>query len=197
MEREPVSWLTWTERVLAALVALAAVATAVGLIAGFTTGFTVQVPADLLPEVTGAHPAALLDAATISPQGTVGVEIADPTVGQGLALALGWVPALAMAMVALVLLLRLVRDARRSGPFTGATVRRLRAVAVVALIGGPLGIAGQAGSTALLTRSVLRTGGDVAPHITFEWLLLGLGFLAVAEVVRTGIAMRDELDEVI
>lgn len=197
MERQPVSWLTWTERVLAALVALAALATLVGLVAGFSTGFTVQVPADVLPELTSVHPAVLDDGAHLSANGTVGVEIADPTVGQSLALALGWVPALAMTLVALVLLLRLVRDARRHGPFTTATVRRLRAVAVVALVGGPLGIAAEAWSNALLTRSVLSTGGDVAPHVTFEWLLLGLGFLAVAEVVRTGLAMRSELDEVI
>ncbi len=197
MERQPVSWLTWTERVLASLVGLAVLAALVGLVGGFNAGFTVQVPADVLPELTSVHPDVLDPGAHLSADGTVGVEITDPSVGQSLALALGWMPALAMTVVALILLLRLVRDARRHGPFTTATVHRLRAVAVVALVGGPLGIAAEAVSNALLTRSVLSTGGDVAPHVTFEWLLLGLGFLAVAEVVRTGLALRSELDEVI
>ncbi len=198
MERRPVDWLMWTERALALAAVLLVAGGLVGAAAPFAgQGFTVQVPVSALAEVTAASPAGLADGAVLDPAGTVGVEIAEPTSAQAAALALGWVPTMTAAGIAVILLLRIVHDARRVGPFTPATVRRLRAIAVVSLVGGPVAIAATAISNGLLTDSVLRGASHPEVHVTFEWALLGLGFLALAEVVRTGQAMRHELDEVI
>jgi hypothetical protein len=76
-------------------------------------------------------------------------------------------PTFAVVAALLALLLRIVWGARRGDPFTLATVRRPRVLAVVTLAGGYLGF------------------------------LVGFGLLAVAEVVKRGDAMRAGLETVV
>ena len=102
-----------------------------------------------------------------------------------------------VATVAAALLWRLVRDARRVDPFSGATVRRLRQLAWLVLVGG---FASAGVST--LAAAALADGLLVGANATYApaiWLLLGVGtgIGAVAEVVNRGVAMRAELDAVI
>jgi hypothetical protein len=143
---------------------------------------TVEVPGLL----RGATPGAAVSVCTDSP--TVGQSILAFLV-QGL-----WPVIVAIAAV---LLHRIVRDAGRTDPFTPATVRRLRRLALfVILAGGVAAIAGMIAADALAASFVDGAfhPGDIS---VVPWLLSGFGLAAVAEVLNRGVALRTELDTVI
>jgi Protein of unknown function (DUF2975) len=138
---------------------------------------------------------------SIAPGGLITVQVRDPTPAQLVLHELTTLPALLVIVTMTILLRRLVRDARRVDPFTMTTVRRLRVLAVVVLLGGGLAEVGQyAANLALASQA---SPGAISPigsgflHLSGWWLLVGFGFLAVGEVVNRGQAMRAELAEVI
>lgn len=173
----------------------------VGAVVAF--GVAMVVGADSLPvevpasAVTGTADYSLREGATITPEQDVEVTVTDPSPGQRIAWTLTTLPSLVVVAALLVLLLRVVWYARRSDPFTLATVRRLRVLAVVALAGGWLAFIVEAIAAMELSRTVL-TGGLVAySTVPLYWFLVGFGLFAVAEVVKRGCVMRAELDTVV
>jgi hypothetical protein len=99
--------------------------------------------------------------------------------------------------VAAALLWRIVRDARRSDPFTAATVRRLRRLTVfVLLAGGAAAVAGMVAADALAA-SFVKGGFHPSDAPVWALLIVGLGLAAIAEIVNRGVALRAELDTVI
>lgn len=157
---------------------------------------TVQVRADAVidvPDVAGG----LADGVTIAPDSIVEVEVTDPSAHQLIAKVMTSLPTMLTAFGMLLMLLRVVRRGRRGDPFAAGTVRELRVLAVLVIVGGTL--AGVVESLAMLDLSftVTDTAGYAMWHFPAGWLLAGFGFLAIAEVVRRGTAMRDELATVI
>jgi hypothetical protein len=110
------------------------------------------------------------------------------------------VPTAVVTVPMIIMALRLINAVRHSDPFTRATVRRLRVLGLVVLIGGALAEAAEFASGLVLIRITLpRDVADFAtPDVrpTFWWLLTGFVLLSVAEVVRRGCELRDELDTV-
>jgi Protein of unknown function (DUF2975) len=202
-------WLGPLQALLTAGVALAGLNLAVQLVALARTGqVTVQVPTGyrLAPGPDGVPPDVLID-----PGGTFQTYIREPTTTQTLLFELTRLPTLVAFLLTLALVWHLVRKARQQEPFTAATVRRLRMLAVAVMASQILaGLAEDGARTALLA--------SVAPHavmpplsastlwwwllaglghLASPWLLLGFGFLAVAELINRGQRMRTELAEVI
>ena len=97
----------------------------------------------------------------------------------------------------LALLAGLVRKAKRDDPFTEFTVRRLRATAAVAVGGGYLGFLVELLAAMHLSSTMLIDTVAGVAFLPAHWLLIGFGCFAIAEVVRRGRAMRDELDAVV
>ena len=111
------------------------------------------------------------------------------------------------SFVALLLLFRLLRTASGQGPFHAAVPTRMRTLGVFVAIGGPL----TAIAANLLTDLVLyheyppSIGPDNLwgfPWITitdigaYPWfiLLVGLGTIAFASIMRAGVRMREDLE---
>ncbi|MBP0450985.1 DUF2975 domain-containing protein [Kitasatospora sp. RG8] len=135
--------------------------------------------------------------AAIAPESVVEAHITDPSLHQRIAELLTTLPTLLLLAGVLALLLRIVRRARRGDPFTAATVQGLRVLGLLTALGGSA--AGAAESLAALDLSSTVTPGAAFAvwEVPAGWLLAGIGFLAVAEVLRRGVTMRDELAAVI
>jgi hypothetical protein len=139
------------------------------------------------------------DGVHADPNTTVYLRITQPT-GAQLALATAaTLPTYALTTTMLVMLWRLVGAARRTDPFTWATVRRLRALGWLLVIGGPVAWVVEFGARFALSDTVTSRG----PHATLDlfapavWGLVGFGMLAIGEVIRRGQALRTELDGVV
>jgi hypothetical protein len=142
--------------------------------------------ADRLPEGTN-----------LSGDATVDVRLTSASWGQSILHALTQLPALAVVLAAFALLLRVVNDARRGDPFTRRTVRRLRAVGLILLVGGTASDAVQFLAVFMLAMTVPNGSHPAVYVFTGSWIFMGVGTLAIAEVVGRGRAMRAELDGVI
>lgn len=201
-------WLGPLQTLLTAGLALAGLNIALLLVLLARAGhITVQVPTGyrLTPGPDGVPPDLLIDTG-----GTFQAYVREPTTTQTLLFELTRLPTLAAFLLTLALVLRLVRNARQQDPFTAATVRRLRILAVIVMASQILaGLAEDGARTALLASVAPH---DVPPlsagflwwwllaglsHLASPWLLLGFGFLAVAELINRGHTMRAELAEVI
>jgi predicted DNA repair protein MutK len=115
---------------------------------------------------------------------------------------IGWylasvLPSGVVLVVALSLLVRLLSRARQANPFTRATVRDLRWIAGIIVVGGV--VAGYVEAIAGMQLSWRMTPEKISGEWRFPalWLLVGAGCLAVSEIVARGCDMREELDEVI
>ncbi len=105
------------------------------------------------------------------------------------------IPSLAVYLVFFVLLLRLVRTARRLDPFTALSARRLRFLGGL-LAGGAVG--------AYLAESIIRAqlyaALTVARTPVYTWdfpfyaVISGFGLIVVAELLRRGGMMREDLE---
>lgn len=107
-----------------------------------------------------------------------------------------------IATIPMILLaLRLVDKAMATDPFTRETVRRLRVLGFVVLIGGALAeLAEYVAGLVLIRLSLPRDVASWATpnvHPTLWWLLTSFVILSVAELVKRGCALRDELDSVV
>jgi len=191
-------WLRELDGVLLAGVVVSAFLGAASLLATLT-GQPVEVEA-----ASGGvlSPDALMNAragTVIAPEESVSLRIVDPSGTQlGLA-ALAGFPSYALTTAMLVLLWRLVGAARRTDPFTMATVRRLRTLGGLLLVGGPVACAVEFLARFALTDTVSTVGPSASfdPGVLGVWALAGFGFLAIGEIVRRGQALRAELDEVV
>ncbi len=137
--------------------------------------------------------------ATVAPDGAVEAYVSDPSGHQILLSALTWIPTVVLVVAVLALLFRAIRDARGGDPFTTRMVRRLRILAVVALVGGEVVAITEAFSGMSLVGTVLPEPGAFHGVLTLPigWVFAGFGFLALGELIRRGRALREELAEVI
>jgi hypothetical protein len=189
-------WLTGAAAALVAVLTLLTVLAVVALAdAAGRSSVRVPVATDLVADL--GEPTGLADGVTLDPHGTVDLLIDVPTTGETLWSLASWLPSLLIGVTTVSLLLLVVAEARRGTPFSGRTVRCLRAIGLIALLGGPLAILVDGIASGVLTDAVLSGPGDPSPTVTFDWLVVGVGFLALAEVIRRGREMREELDEVI
>lgn len=150
-------------------------------------------------------PAAGIDGLDRGPTGFVpGVELAgdavqvtisNATAQQIVLAALAGLPTLVVFVTFLVLLLQVLRAARRREPFTGANARRLR------FLGGFLVVGAIVASVAeMIIRSVLGTTvrADGIYYFDLDFpgyaLIGGLGVIAMAGIVRRGAVLREELE---
>lgn len=187
---------------LQVLVIIALVAVAVPIIANVASLATrqpivVSLPASAVTDLPGTA-AGLAPGAAIAADNDVEVSLADPGAAETAWYALRVLPELLLVAVVLALLWRLLAAARRDDPFTTTSVRRLRVLGVLSAAGGFL--AGALGTIAEMALSDAATGGRVASAtltLTPVWLLVGGGFVAFAEIVNRGRAMRAELERVI
>jgi hypothetical protein len=156
-----------------------------------------QVPADAVTGVAGAT-GGLRAGGVVD--GNVEVLVADPTLGQLVTYQSTRLPTFAVVAAVLVLLWTALRRAGREDPFADRTVRRLRLIGWVALVGGILAQLVQMIASLELTAQVTADGKqfttlDLGP--TGLFLLVGFGFFAIAEILKRGLAMRTELEAVI
>lgn len=165
-------------------------------VAAVGIGAPVEVPGDDVAKsvtLTGLNAGVVLDRSA-----PVNVTVEDPTAGQITLSLFTWLPTAAVVIAMLAILLRIVRAARRE-PFTDATVRRLYRLGWVIILGGPAAWLCESFARFALVGTV-STGGPAAV-LTFErpmtWVLVGFGYLAIAQLVTRGAALRTELDEVI
>jgi len=100
----------------------------------------------------------------------------------------------AVVIAALWLLRGLLGSVRDGDPFAGANVRRLRALALVVLIGVPL--AGFISSIFAneLAASAGLDGGETLVTMPGGLFLGGIGAFVLAEVFAAGVRLRDDLE---
>jgi hypothetical protein len=108
-------------------------------------------------------------------------------------------PGYALITTVLVLLWRQVVRVRRSGPFASGTSGRLMALGWLLTVGGPLSWAVEFVARFLLSDTLLTVGARASVDLAAPvmWALAGLGLLSIAQIVRSGESLRDELDTVI
>ncbi|OJV84399.1 MAG: hypothetical protein BGO37_08220 [Cellulomonas sp. 73-92] len=193
-------WLTSTAVVLGvslAILASATVVTAVLAARGEPVSFTLpsSLTATVLGVPTGQY--ALAHGVELSPSATVAVRITEPTGAQSAWGTLLWLPSALLGGAAFALVLLAVLRARRGEVFSGGIVGITRAVGLLLLVGGPLVQLLTGVGTSQLTDSVLPGRADFSPAFTFDGPIVGLCVLALAEVMRHGQRLREELDEVI
>jgi hypothetical protein len=155
------------------------------------------VPVELRARDVGADLA--VGGATVGPDGAVEAYVSEPSGLQMLLSTLTWTPTVVLVVAVLALLFQAIRDARGGDPFTTRMVRRLRVLAVVALVGGEVAAITEALSGMSLVGTVLPEPGGFHGVLTLPigWVFAGFGFLALGELIRRGRALREELAEVI
>ncbi|MEV6527358.1 hypothetical protein AB0M43_36090 [Longispora sp. NPDC051575] len=141
-----------------------------------------QVPAMFVPTLDGGGKGPF----TVKNSAMVDVAIIDPTPRQVLYEVLTVLPTVVMIAVLLVALTALAHRTRHATPRSPAVLGRLRALAVLALVGGCLAEGVQIGAQYALTRSVV---GELAFfRIGLEqfgwWLLVAFGLAACAEIAH-------------
>jgi hypothetical protein len=165
-----------------------------GAVAAGSDSLQVELPASA---VSGTVDYGLREGAAVAAEQDVTVTVADPSLEQRVAWVLTALPTYAVVAALLVLLLLIVRHARRGDPFTVAAVRQLRVLAVVALAGGYLGSVVELIAAMHLSSTVATDGVVGFSQFPLHWFLVGFGLFAVAEVVNRGYAMRAELETVV
>jgi hypothetical protein len=187
----------WLQELQAVLVVSLVVIGGLGVLGVAAAGgdsLQLELPASA---VSGNVDYGLRAGAAVAPEQDITVTVADPSARQRVVWALTVAPSLAVIAALLVLLLRIVRHARRGDPFTPATVRRLRVLALVTLGGGHLASLVELFASMYLSSTVAVDGVIGVSELPVHWFLVGFGLFAVAEVVRRGHTMRAELETVV
>jgi hypothetical protein len=193
MRRPRADWLNELYVLLLVGLTLATAFTLVDLVSlAFDAPVYAQLDADRAGVTTGSG---LRDGVVVD--GTVEVRLDHPTARQRALGALSHLPGVFVVVAMLAMLAQMVRHARRADPFTGSMVRRLRWLAATVLIGGTAAEAAEFVASVVLSDSLVTTGAAGTYVFTGQWLLVGVGFLALAEVVNRGTALRAELETVI
>ncbi len=190
-------WLTTTAVVLGVglgLLTAVTVVMAVMATRGEPVSFTLSTGTAL-----GSQPEqpTLVPGVALSPDATVPVRLTDPTTAQSAWGVLLWLPTSVVGGAALALVLLAVLRARRGAAFSGGVVAIMRTLGVVLLVGGPLVQLLTGLGSYRLADSVLGHSADFSPALTLDGPIVGLCVLALAEVIRHGQWLRQELDEVI
>ncbi len=152
-------------------------------------GAGVSIPPDA---VTG-----LLPGARVDPGSDVQVLVEEPSARQVAWHAAQDLPWFALAVFTLVMLLLVVRAARRGDPFAAANVRRLRVVGWVVFLGSVAAFYAELLAGFELSTTVVTDPPSTGAEVPLVWCLCGFGFLALAEIINRGRALQAELAEVI
>jgi len=190
-------WLSEIHGLLTLLLATVVVAgTATGVVALTGDHLDLTVRAAQLATLRSAP---LPSGLALAPDGDLTLQVAHPDAAQRALAALGSAPTWGLWVLVLFLLRRLVREVRRTDPFTAPVARRLCTIATVMVAGGPLVEFVQFLASFALSTTVHGVDPQATLSMGFfgTWLLAGFGLLAVAEVVRRGQWLREELDTVV
>jgi hypothetical protein len=171
----------------------------------FIGNLAVQVPASALG-ITAAAGAIPAGAQLSAVDDHVTVLLTDPTMGQRLLAVLAAVPQSLVLAVVLALLARWARSVRRGATFTAAAAARLTRVGQFAASAGAAAFVchvGFAGTLSWGARPPDVVGGFTLASLISSlgpalwWPICGACLGLVGEVVRRGVALRDELEGVI
>lgn len=187
-------WLKELEAVLVFGVVLLGLLTVSAVVGALGNSLQVTVPAEA---VSATVQTGLRDGAVVLPAQDVIVEVSGPSGSQRAIWLLSTLPTHLVVVAVMVLLLRIVRAARRTDTFTTATARRLRVLAVVTLVGGYLAVIVQMLASMELSSTVMTDAIAGYSEVPTYWFLIGFGLFAAAEVVKRGCALRTELETVI
>jgi hypothetical protein len=155
--------------------------------------FTVWVPLDQAGRLAG--PDRLPDGVSVDASAHVRALVEEPTATQSLLHVGTSLPTKCVVVAMLFLLVRIVRQARRGDPFTAGNVRLLRQLGATVIIGGIAADVVEALAFKALVGPIVD--GAAGGFVWSGWWLVGVAFLAIAEVVNRGLRMRVELDGVI
>lgn len=122
----------------------------------------------------------------------------EATLGQQVLKTLTDAPNALFYGVALVLLWRLLKSAKRNGPFHAGNATRVRFLGWWLVVGGILAASTQTLATNLLTATMMvptsaPTWWDGLPGLPMSSVLTGLGLIVVAQIVKAGAQMHDDL----
>ncbi|GAB3676546.1 hypothetical protein GCM10027589_46700 [Actinocorallia lasiicapitis] len=177
----------WLKELQLALATAVAAVVALGLHAALPPLFGAPIDVEV--------PASGLTTRPLADDATVPVQLTDPSPAQCAWHLAATLPTFTVITAILAVLLLLVRDARRDDPFTRTAVRRLRLLAVLSLTGLAAGLLEALATIPLADQAADRTA--FTWHLTPGWLLLALGFFALAQVFQRGCALRDDLAAVV
>ncbi|MDQ7904954.1 DUF2975 domain-containing protein [Phytohabitans sp. ZYX-F-186] len=170
-----------------------AVATLFQVTVAPSAAFTVGVP---LSQAGGlAGPGRLPDGVSVEPSAQVRALVEEPTATQSLLHMATSLPTKCVVIAMLFLLVRIVREARRGDPFTAGNVRLLRLLGLTVIAGGLAADVVEELAYRALAAPIVD--GPVGGFFWSGWWLVGIAFLAIAEVFKRGVRMRVELDGVI
>lgn len=180
---------------LSTLLFVASIGFGVFLLAGAVAGFGPNGDEVAVHTQVAAESVAELPQGAVAPEDIeVTVRVPDATPEQHrLAAARDLAPGL--VVVAVTWLLRgLLLSVRDGNPFAEVNVKRLRALALVVLVGVPVaGIIGSAFASELADSAGLDSAG-VQLTMPGNPLLGGLALFVLAEVFAAGVRLRDDLD---
>lgn len=138
--------------------------------------------------------------ASVSINGTLQACAVHPSTGQRVLSSLMSLPTAVIWAAVLFLLWRLMRAARRSGPFTVGVAAAMRRLGWLIIAGSAVAGAVQGFATDQLLNSLLRAPSSSGDAITQAIhgvlpvpLLVGVALLTFARIVRLGAAMDDEI----
>jgi hypothetical protein len=160
--------------------------------------FTVWVPLDQAGGLEG--PSHLPDGVSVDLSARVQALVEEPTATQAMLHLATTLPTRCVVIAMLFLLVRVVRQARRGDPFTAGNVRLLRQLGVTVIVGGIVSDVIEEMAFRALVGPIVDgpVGGFVWSGFVWSgWWLVGVAFLAIAEVVSRGLRMRVELEGVI
>ncbi len=175
------------------------------LVLCFIGDLAVQVPASVLG-ITAATGSIPTGARLSLVDDHVTVLLADPTIGQRVLAVLAAVPQPLVLAVVLALLARWARTVRLGATFTAAAAARLTRVGQFTASAGAAAFICQVGFGGTLSwaaRPPDVVGGFTLASLiallgpALWWPMIGACLGLVGEVVRRGVALRDELDGVI
>ena len=141
--------------------------------------------------------AGLLPGARLDPGSDVQVLVEDPSARQVAWHAAQSLPWFVLAVFTLVMLLLVVRTARRGDPFAAANVQRLRLVGSIVFLGSLAAFYVELWAGLELSTTVVADPLSTGAEVPLVWCFCGLGFLALAEIINRGRALQAELAEVI
>jgi len=194
--QERVARLHWLGLLWFGLVAglvFVGIAALVQVVTAPSARFTVWVPLDQAGRLTG--PDRLPDGVSVDASAHVRALVEEPTATQTLLHVATSLPTKCVVVTMLFLLVRVVRQARRGDPFTAGNVRLLRQLGITVIVGGIAADVIEALAFKALVGPIVD--GAVGGFVWSGWWLVGVAFLAIAEVVSRGLRMRVELDGVI
>lgn len=124
------------------------------------------------------------------------VEVVAPTTRQRVLFGLTLAPTALVLLIALLLLARTLQRARNTDPFTRQTVTGLRWIGVALCAGVPATFA-EGWAQLALSSTITSDPWSATIPLPFAWVLGGFVCFAVAEIVRRGSSLREELATVI